>query len=306
MTKVFLVILNWNGYKDTLECLGSVSKVKPDNYDLHVVIVDNASTDNSVNYVKNFKSDNFEFSILTNKKNIGFAAGNNVGIKYSLEKGADYVMILNNDTIIDKNLISGLLRTFREDPEVGVVSPKIYFAPGFEFHKKVYQSKDLGKVIWYAGGDMNWRNIYGTNHGVDEVDRRQFEKTIATDFVTGACAFFNAEALKDIGFFDEKYFLYLEDADISQRMRKGGWKVLYSPHGFLWHKVAQSSAIGSELNDYFITRNRILFGLKYAPLRTRGALVRESIKLLVNGRKWQKIGIKDYYLGKFYQGSWRN
>ena len=306
MTKVFLVILNWNGYKDTIECLESVSKVEPENYELHVVVIDNASTDNSVDKIMNFKTHKLEFNILTNKKNIGFAGGNNVGIKYSLEKGADYIMLLNNDTVIDKDLISGLLRTFREDIKIGVVSPKIYFAPGFEFHKNRHKKNDLGKVIWYAGGDINWRNVYGVNHGVDEVDKGQYEKTLSTDFATGACAFFNAKAIKDIGLLDERYYLYLEDADISQRMKKAGWKVLYSPNGFLWHKVAQSSAIGSELNDYFITRNRMLFGLKYAQLRTKSALVRESIKLLIKGRKWQKIGIKDYFLSNFYKGSWKN
>ena len=306
MTKVFLVILNWNGYKDTIECLESVSKVEPENYELHVVVIDNASIDNSVDKIMNFKTHKLEFNILTNKKNIGFAGGNNVGIKYSLEKGADYIMVLNNDTVIDKDLISGLLRTFREDIKIGVVSPKIYFAPGFEFHKKRYGKNDFGKVIWYAGGDINWRNVYGNNHGVDEVDKGQYDKTLSTDFATGACAFLNAKAIKDIGLLDERYYLYLEDADISQRMMKAGWKVLYSPNGFLWHKVAQSSAIGSELNDYYITRNRMLFGLKYAQIRTKSALVRESIKLLIKGRKWQKIGIKDYYLSNFYKGSWKS
>jgi GT2 family glycosyltransferase len=88
-------------------------------------------------------------------------------------------------------------------------------------------------------------------------------------------------------------------------MKKVGWKVLFSPEGFMWHKVSQSSGIGSGQNDYFLTRNRMLFGMKYAQLRTKFALLKESIKLLLIGRKWQKIGIRDYYLGRFGKGSWK-
>ena len=87
-------------------------------------------------------------------------------------------------------------------------------------------------------------------------------------------------------------------------MKNRGWKVLYEPKGIVWHKVAQSSGIGSNLNDYFITRNRMLFGMRYASLRTKFALAKESIKLLLNGRKWQKIGVRDFYLGRFGRGSW--
>ena len=87
-------------------------------------------------------------------------------------------------------------------------------------------------------------------------------------------------------------------------LEKGGFEVMYVPDAHIWHKVAQSSGIGSELNDYFITRNRMLFGLKYAPLRTKLALIKESLKLLLSGRKWQKTGISDYYLGRFGKGSW--
>jgi len=96
----------------------------------------------------------------------------------------------------------------------------------------------------------------------------------------------------------------MEDADHAQRIKKAGYKVLYSGKGWLWHKVSQSSGIGSELNDYFLTRNRMIFGMRYASLRTKFALLRESIKLLLSGRKWQKIGIKDYYLGNLGKGSW--
>src|SRR4030042_6421634 len=142
MIKVFLVILNWNGYKDTIECLESVSKVEPENYELHVVVIDNASTDNSVDKIMNFKTDKLEFNILTNKKNLGFAGGNNVGIKYSLEKGADYILLLNNDTTVQPDFLEILVYKFETDNQVGIIAPRINYY-------------DEPEKIWSDGGKIS-------------------------------------------------------------------------------------------------------------------------------------------------------
>lgn len=306
--KVSIIILNWNRKKDTIECLESIEKLQISNYELEIVVVDNASSDGSQKAVeqifKKIIKKNVSCKQIRNTANLGFAAGNNVGMKYALDSGADYLLVLNNDTEVDKGLINRLLEVANKHPKAGTIAPKIYFAKGFEFHKR-YKKQDLGKIIWYAGGDMDWNNVYGSNHGVDEVDKGQFEKTRETDFATGACMLLRSEALKDVGLFDEKYFMYLEDADLSQRLKKKGWEVLYTPKTDIWHKVAQSSDIGSDLNDYFITRNRLLFGMRYAKLRTKLALVRESFRLLLTGRRWQKIGMRDFYLGRLGKGSWK-
>ncbi len=153
---------------------------------------------------------------------------------------------------------------------------------------------------------MDWGNVYGENRGVDEVSSNKFNKVEQIDFATGACMFLNTDCLKEVGMFDEHYFMYLEDADLSVRIKKKKWKVLYVPKGILWHKVAQSSGIGSDLNDYFITRNRLMFGMRYAPIRSKLALIKESIKFLLTGRKWQKRGVLDFYSGNFGKGSFKN
>ena len=98
--------------------------------------------------------------------------------------------------------------------------------------------------------------------------------------------------------------MYWEDADFCVRAKQSGWKVVYTPKTHLWHKVSSSSAIGSNLNDYFLTRNRIDFGLRYGKLRTKIALIRESVKLFFVGRPWQKIGVRDFYLRIGGKGSW--
>jgi GT2 family glycosyltransferase len=302
MKKVFVIILNWNGREMTPDCLRFLVKLNTKNIELNIVVVDNASTDGSIKALKKFSP---FVKLLCNQSNLGFAGGNNVGIKYALKNGADFILILNNDTIINKNLLVQLVEVAEKRKDAGILSPKVYFAPGFEFHKDRYRKDDLGKVIWYAGGNLDWDNIYGENRGVDEVDKGQYDQICEIDFATGACCLFRREALLEVGLFNEKYFMYLEDAELSQRIKRKGWKVLYAPPAYLWHKVAQSSAVGSELNDYFITRNRLLFGMSYASLRTKFALIRESLRLLRLGRKWQKIGVKDFYLRKFGKGSWK-
>jgi GT2 family glycosyltransferase len=307
MLKIFVVILNWNRYKDTVECLQSLEKLTIRNYQLSVLVVDNGSTDGSVKEIDAPLRRGFagRGSIIKNKKNLGFAGGNNVGIKYALENGADYILVLNNDTLVDKNLLVYLIKAAKSHKKAGILSPIIYFSKGYEFHKDRYKKDELGRVIWYAGGVIDWNNVYASNRGVDEVDNGQYDKRIKLEFATGACMFLRASALKKTGLFDEKYFLYLEDADLSQRMLIKDWEVWYVPEAKLWHKVAQSSAIGSDLNDYYITRNRLLFAIRYAPPYAKLAVIRESFRFALNGRKWQKIGARDFYLRKFGKGSWK-
>jgi GT2 family glycosyltransferase len=301
--KVFVIVLNWNQPKLTIECVDSLQKLKIKDIDLKIVLVDNGSTDDSVSQFRSLRPKNFGIEIMETNQNLGFAGGNNFGVKYALDKNADYILVLNNDTNVDSNLLANLLKTTEKDKTIGAISPKIYFAKGYEFQKK-YTKKQLGNVIWYAGGKMDWNNIYGSNRGVDEVDKKQFDKQTETDFATGACVLYKSKALSEIGLFDEKYFMYLEDADLSQRMKLKGYKVIYEPSAKLWHKVAQSSSIGSSLNDYFISRNRLIFGFRYAKLRTKLALIRESVKLFIKGRHWQAVGIRDFYIRKFGKGSW--
>jgi hypothetical protein len=298
MIKLCVIILSWNNKEDVLEAIRSLQESDQAGFRMQILVVDNGSSDDTPEAVQKL-----HVKVKKLAKNYGFAKGNNIGIEDALKEDTDYIALLNGDTTVDKNLIKKTLSAHQKKAKVGAISPKIYFAKGFEYHKK-YKPSEAGKVIWYAGGKIDWENIYGSNRGVDEVDRGQFNETIETDFATGCFAMYKAEALKEVGLFDERYFAYMEDVDLSQRMKKKGWKIQYSPDGVLWHKVSQSSGIGSEQNDYYITRNRMLFGLTYAPLRTKFALIRESIKLLLSGRQWQKIGIGDYYLGRFGKGSW--
>ncbi len=306
--KVALVILNWNQGEMTLDCLRSIEKIKTDGINLEVVIVDNGSTDGSVDLIKKFfdsKSNKLMLTLLENKENLGYAEGNNTGIRHALKNGADYVCLLNNDTRVDPGFLRELIKVAREDDQIGLVGGKIYFEKGYEFHKDRYKKDELGKVIWYAGGKIDWNNVYASHRGVDEVDRGQFDKTEETEYVNGCLMLIKREVAEKIGLIDSRYYLYFEEIDFCQKARKAGYRLSYTPKAKIWHLNAGSSGVGSGLQDYFITRNRLLFGLRWAPLRSKIALLKESIKLFFAGRSWQRVGVRDFYLGKFGKGSWR-
>ena len=302
--KVSIIILTWNSVGLTLEVLKDINKLDTKGLLVETIVVDNGSTDETQEKLRGYKLQNMSFKLIRKKENLGFAEGNNIGMRDALKRGADYVLLMNNDVIVPRNLVVQLIKVAERDSKIGLLAPKMYFAKGYEFHKEKYSKKDLGKVIWYAGGMIDWDNTYSSHKGVDEVDKGQYDKQEETDIVNGACALIRKEVIEDIGYLDKKLFLYWEDADYSQRARRKGWKIVYTPETHLWHKVAQASGIGSDLNDYFLTRNRMIFGMRYAHLRTKLALIKESFNLLISGRKWQKIGTRDFYLGRFGKGSW--
>jgi hypothetical protein len=304
MPKVLISLIDFNGSKNTLLCLDSLDSVKAGGFELNVVVVDNASKEK---FQTEKKYKNFSLKIIRSETNLGFAGGQNLGIKYGLDSGVDYFVILNNDVILEDNFLLELLKTFVSQKDCGIVSPKIYFAKGHEFHKDRYEEKDLGKVIWYAGGKMDWQNMIATHRGVDEVDKGQYEKLEKTDFASGCCEIIKREVFKNVGLFDNKYFLYYEDNDLSQRAKKAGFAIYYQPNAFLWHLNAGSTGgSGSSLQDDYITRNRLLFGFKYASLKTKLALIKESLRLIFAGRPWQKKGALDFYLRKFGKGSYHD
>lgn len=302
MTHLLISIINYNGQESTIACLKSLDQQIYKNITIDVVVIDNASD-------KPFTLDTIHFSnikcrVIHSNENKGFSGGHNIGIGMGIEQKADYILVMNNDTIADKHLISSLVRSLEDNPSTAMVSPKIYFSKGSEFHHDRYKENELGKVLWFAGGIMDWDNVYGKHKGVDEVDNGQFDTNTQTDFVSGCCMLIRSSVLQKVGYFDEKYFLYYEDTDLSERVKRAGYALQYQPKGILWHSNAESTGgSGSSLQDYFISRNRLRFGFKYASFKTKLALLKESITLMRIGRAWQKRGIRDYYTGVFGKGS---
>lgn len=287
--KLAIVTVDFNGHEDTKAFLESAKKLKfPKDLEVEFITVDNGSD-----------TPLFGGTVQTGG-NLGFAGGYNRGIRYGLAWGADYVAVVNNDVLFpDKEIFTKLLNVLMANGEIGLVSPKILFAPGFEFHKDRYQKQDLGKVIWYAGGHLDWNNVASVHRGVDEVDAGQYDRIEPTGFVSGCCFVARRKALEQTGLFAEKLFAYYEDADFNQRLASSSWQKYYCGTASLYHKVSQTAGIGSDLTDYLLTRNRLYFGFKYASFKTKFALVRESAKFLISGRKFQKRGVWDFLKNKF-------
>ena len=301
MKKVAVVTVNFNSEQATKELLESIEKVKAPDLSVEVIIVDNGS---EKAFVLNDKKERENTTVIRSGVNTGFTGGNNIGIKEALKRQADFVLLINNDTLVHPDLVINLFNFLESDKKIGVVVPKIYFSKGNEFHKDRYKVGELGRVIWFAGGYMDWKNAKSVHRGMDEVDHGQFDLTEKIDFATGCCMMIKKEVLEKTGLFDDRYFLYYEDADLSQKIINSGFEIYYVPNAHVYHKNAQSSGgSGSSLHDYFLTRNQMLFGLSYAPLKTKVALFRQSLNLLFFGRKYQKKGIQDYYLRKFGKGT---
>ena len=302
MTKIAIVILHYKGLEVTEECLQSLSKLKIIDFQLEVIVVNNNPEENLGRLSNDFK----KFIFLNTGKNLGFCGGNNYGIRFALERNNDYVFILNNDTLVAPDLIINLLSVFKKEDKIGIVSPKIYFAKGYEYHKERYRPENLGKVIWYAGGKFDWDNILGAHIGVNEIDIKQFDQQSDIDFATGCAMMVRRQVFEKVGLFDESLFMYLEDIDFCQRAKRAGIRIVYFPAGALWHKNAISGGSGRLLQDYFMSRNRLIIGMRYAKFRTKLALIREAIRLLFIGREWQKVGVRDYFMNIRGVGSWKS
>lgn len=299
MHKTSVIILHYGSISDTLECV-TVLKRNNGDYPFSTILISNSGENGLSDSVKKIDS---SIEIIINKENLGFAEGNNVGIKRALSLGSTYIILLNNDTLSSESLIKNIVIYSENNPQAGLISPKIYFAKGHEYHKNRYKNHERGRVLWYAGGQIDWQNCYASHRGIDEVDYNQYDKEIITEFATGCCMLIKSEVIDKIGYFDRKYFLYYEDVDYSIRAAQSGFGVYYCPDVYLWHKNATSTGNpGSSVHLYYQTRNRLYFGFKYAPIRTKKSLLVESIRTFTQGGI-RRMAVKDYYLGKMGKGS---
>jgi hypothetical protein len=240
--RVVAVVLNWNGLEDTTACLTSLAEV--DYPSLEVVVVDNGSTDGSPAILRRRFP---EVILLETRENLGYAGGNNVGIRYALERGAEYVLLLNNDTEVAPDFLRRMVEVAEADPQVGGVGPMIYY----------YDRPD---VIWSAGGAIDWRRGRTRMVGLNEPEQGQFgAEPREVDFVTGCAMLIRREVLERVGLLDERFFLYYEEVEWCVRVRRAGYRILHVPRARIWHKISPCSQADSPLVHYYMTRNRLLF-----------------------------------------------
>ena len=245
--KVSIVTLNWNNPGDTVECLQTLREIIYPNFD--IVVVDNGSTDDSIEIIsKNFS----DVMLIKNSINLGYTGGNNVGIEYALQHDAEHIFILNNDTVVDHNILKELVKVAESDPSVGMVACKIY---------KYGQDKIIDSV----GCIIDFRETIANNRGHNQKDTGQFDMVEEVDSADGCGFLVKKEVVENIGMFDESYFAYCEEIDWNLRARKSGYKVLYCPDAVLWHKGSAST--GGKYNafrSYLVGRSALIFMKKHA------------------------------------------
>jgi hypothetical protein len=291
---IAVIIVNWNGKDDTISCLKSLEGIDLLGHTLSVIVVDNGSTNNSVDVIKKSFP---KITLIEAGRNLGFTGGNNMGIQEAMVRKADLIWLLNNDTVVDKNVLS-FAQVF-DDVQVGACGCKIYFASGHEFHHDRYKENERGRVFWYAGGIVDWDNLYASHRGVDEVDHGQYDRIVETPFITGCSLVVRREVVGKVGMLDDRYYLYLEDLDWNIRIQKAGWKTVYVPTSVVWHVNAGSSGRpGNPVHEYYFTRNRLLLGMKYAKFRTKFALIREAIRFIMFGPPVRRKAVIDWIGGK--------
>lgn len=238
--KVSIIVLNWNGYRDTVECVNSLGKVAYPNCEL--VIVDNGSSDGSEEILRKSFPD---VKIIQTGRNLGFTGGNNIGMRYALDNGADYVILLNNDTIVDKDFAGELVKAAETDRSIGLLCSKIYFY-------------DCPDVLWYAGASFHPWLGWGRHRGYNERDKGQYDRVEETERPTGCALLATRELCEKIGLLREEYFCYCEDVDWGMRAQNANYKIMYVPASRVWHKVSRSTGGGSTgISLYYFTRNML-------------------------------------------------
>jgi GT2 family glycosyltransferase len=262
--KVSIVVLNWNGRSDTLECLASLEHLEYANY--QVIVIDNGSSDDSVFHIRQRHP---HVELLETGRNLGFSAGCNVGIYRSLEQGADYVWLLNNDTTADPGALTSLVGTAIADARTGATGSAIYSA------RRPHQLDAWG------GGRINFW-LGRSRHALRPVPDE------AIDFLTGASILISRTVLERMGLLDEGFFMYWEDADYCYRLRRAGFRIAVAGESRIWHKGSASVGKASPQMDTYFNASAARFFRRHARLPQislwTGVLLRLAKRLLAG--KW--------------------
>jgi GT2 family glycosyltransferase len=268
---VYIIILNWNGLHDTIECLDSAMKLNYPHF--ASVVVDNGSTDGSADIIS---SKYPKVTVIKNSENLGYAKGNNVGIRYALENNADYVWILNNDTVAKQNSLLNMVTEAERDPMNGILGSKIYCL-------------GAANKIWFAGATIDWSRGISNHIGFNETDLGQYDYVKEIDRVAGCSMLVSKEVCNSVGLLDENFFLYVEEVDWCVRARKAGFKCVFVPSSIVYHKaLASVSLIGDRLKvfNYYNTRNFLYLIRKSFDFPLREIILAKVILRRLGEERW--------------------
>lgn len=245
MQKIYAIILTLNNYFDTCDCIKSLMESQ---FPLtSIVVVDNHSTDGSIQKLQKVFYLEDKVCIILNKNNLGFAKGANIGIRFSLKQGADYIFLINNDAIIDPLCIELLINELKKNTSNGMAGPRIFY------HEEPNK-------IWHGGGYFNRLKTGIVIPEKNKINNELDDKIKKVSFLTGCCMLIKREVFKKVGFFNESYFMYEEDVDFCFRTIKKGFNILYIPKAHVWHKISSTlKDRASPFVFYNMSRSRLIF-----------------------------------------------
>lgn len=296
--RVYVIILNWNGREDTLACVRSCREITYPG--VRLLVVDNGSSDGSVAALRERFPD---VEVLALAENLGYAGGNNAGIRHALAQGADHVILLNNDTEVAPDFVGALVEAAEADPSVGMANSKMYF----------FEPKD---ELWFAGASFHPWLGWGRHEGYGEVDRGQHDAPVSLERACGCSLLVTRAALEKVGLLDEDYFAYCEDLDWSARARRAGFRIAFVPGSRIWHKVSRSTGgTGSGVSHYYYTRNMLRcvdanwpVAAPLRPLRWAAVVATALAGVVAQRVPWRRgganvlRGARDFLRGRF--GRW--
>ncbi len=268
--KVYIIVLNWNGFEDTANCLKSLQRMTYPNERYKIVVIDNGSLDGSGELLKEAFKD---LTVILTSKNLGFSGGNNIGIRFAFENGADYIMMLNNDTVVKNDFLEHLVEYMEHNKGVGAVQPKL-MRHGNE------------RVIDSLGQQIN-------KFGAGDIACGEAEKEVFFEpkEIFGPCAasvMFRKSVFEKVGFFNETFFMIYEDVDFSWRMQEKGFSSWLIPSSTVFHKRGVSGSEKNEIMTFHFQKNQLYLTLKYYPLSLKDFL-REMINFISLSNKAKRL-----------------
>ncbi len=264
--RVALLVLSYNGVDLTLNCLASLRQ--SDYPDLDFILVDNASQDNTVEAVRAAYP---EIYVIASRENLGYAAGNNVGVQAALERGATHVFLINNDTTLEPDCVSALVRTAQANPLIGMLGPMVY-------------TWDTGHIISSAGGMVDWSHADAKNVGAGENDRGQYVAR-SVDFINGCGLMVTRTAIERAGMLDANFFMYWEETDWCLRVHAAGFEVWFEPAAPMRHKAPIHHQDLGPTTLYYVTRNRLFFFARHAPLHLKVIALARALRGAYTGAR---------------------
>jgi GT2 family glycosyltransferase len=273
---VSIVVLNWNGAADTIACLEALRRLRYP--DCRIVVVDNASTDDSVAALR-AEAAQTSFELIEAGSNLGYAGGNNLGIRHALDDGADFVLVLNNDTTVDPMLLDELVAAANRYPGAGCFGPWIYY-----MHEP--------ERLWFTRSEWVPADSAFSAPGKGRLGTELPAEPASTGYVCGAALFFRADVARRIGLFDERFFLVYEDSDWCFRARRTGFECVVVPTARVWHKVGTSfGSEASPLRTYFSVRNKLLWAEKNLGRPEWSAILYAALRRLFPRFAIERVGV---------------